>query len=293
MCFFFRLIFPVFFVDLLTYLNTVHGVVIPPAGLSDCVKNVFSFAAPLCSNLFVISMTFDRFYGIIKPHKAASFNTVKRARIMVACIVIFCGVYNIPHYFLSAVEGTHCTPYSNAMQYVYGQLYFWLSFVIGFCFPFLSLLIMNCFIINTLRNRSSLLEKANIGSKGQTQGQPQGQGQISSVKTSEIQIYIILLLVTFSFLVLTTPGQVILLYIMTVDYNASPEAFAKYYLLENIGEKMYYTNCGINFFLYVLSGRRFRTDLITLFKCRRGIKDDVVSADPKTKVTSLETDDET
>ena len=234
MCFFFRLIFPVFFVDLLTYLNTVHGVVIPPAGLSDCVKNVFSFAAPLCSNLFIISMSFNHFYGIIKPHKAASFNTVKRARIMVACIVIFCGIYNIPHYFLSAVEGTHCRPYSNTMQYVYGQLYFWLSFVIGFCFPFLSLFIMNCFIINTLRNRSSLLEKAKVSSKGHTQGQPQGQIQSSTVKTSEFQIYIILLLVTFSFLILTLPGQVILLYIMTVDYNASPEAFAKYYLLENI-----------------------------------------------------------
>ena len=206
---------------------------------------------------------------------------------MVACIVIFCGIYNIPHYFLSAVEGTHCTPYSNAMQYVYGQLYFWLSFVIGFCFPFLSLLIMNCFIINTLRNRSSLLEKANVNSKGQTQGQPQGQVQRSSVENSDIQIYIILLLVTFSFLVLTT-----LLYIMTVDYNASPETFAKCYLLENIGEKMY-TNCGINFFLYVLSGKRFRTDLITLFKCRSRINNDTVPADPKTKVTSLETDDET
>ena len=106
----------ILFADLLTYLNTVHGVVIPPEGLADWVKNVFSFAAPLCSNLFVISMTFDRFYGIIRPHKAASFNTVKRARIMVACIVIFCSIYNIPHYFLSAVEATHCTPYGKAMQ---------------------------------------------------------------------------------------------------------------------------------------------------------------------------------
>ena len=152
---------------------------------------------------------------------------------------------------------------------------------------------MNCFIINTLRNRSNLLDNANVNSKGQTQGQLQGQAPSSSVKTSEIQIYIILLLVTFSFLILTTPGQVILLYIMTVDYNSSPEAFAKYYLLENIGEKMYYTNCGINFFLYVLSGKRFRTDLITLVRCRRENKNHLVSSDKTTKVTSLETGNET
>ena len=35
------------------------------------------------SALLVVSMTFERFYSIIRPHKAASFNTVKRAKIII------------------------------------------------------------------------------------------------------------------------------------------------------------------------------------------------------------------
>ena len=34
--------------------------------------------------------------------------------------------------------------------------------------------------------------------------------------------------------------------------------------------KMYYTNNAINFFLYVISGQKFRNDLINLFKCNYG-----------------------
>ena len=34
-----------------------------------------------------------------------------------------------------------------------------------------------------------------------------------------------------------------------------------------MGEKSYYTNYAINFFLYVISGKKFRTDLAKLFGC--------------------------
>ena len=37
----------------------------------------------LCSTLFLLSMTFERFYSIIQPHKAVLLNTVKRAKITI------------------------------------------------------------------------------------------------------------------------------------------------------------------------------------------------------------------
>ena len=84
----------------------------------------------------------------------------------------------------------------------------------------------------------------------------------------EIHVYVILLLVTFAFLILTTPGTIILLYIIQVDIDTSPEAYAKFYFLESFTEKLFYTNCCINFFLYVISGRKFRKDLVNLLICR-------------------------
>ena len=35
----------------------------------------------MCSTLFILNMTFDRLYSIIRPHKAAAFNTVKKTKI--------------------------------------------------------------------------------------------------------------------------------------------------------------------------------------------------------------------
>ena len=86
------------------------------------------------------------------------------------------------------------------------------------------------------------------------------------MKNAEMQIFVTLLLVTFEFLILTTPGYMMLLYTMLFDYTKTSKAFAGYYLFYHIGQKTYYTNNAINFFLYVISGQKFRTDLINLFR---------------------------
>ena len=98
-------------------------------------------------------MTFERFYSIIRPHKAASFNTVKRAKIFVTCIVCVSIVFNIPHLFTTKQVGKSCVPFGNAIVYITGQLYCWLSLTVNFFLPFLLLLIMNNIIIKTLRKR--------------------------------------------------------------------------------------------------------------------------------------------
>ena len=41
------------------------------------------------SAFLVVSMTFEHFYSIIRPHKAASFNTVQRAKIIILGIFVF------------------------------------------------------------------------------------------------------------------------------------------------------------------------------------------------------------
>ena len=102
----------------------------------------------------------------------------------------------------------------------------------------------------------------------QSESQGRNEGQSSKLKNSEKQIFILLLLVTFAFLILTTPGYAMILYVNFVDYTKSPKSFAEYYLIYNIGQKTYYTNYGINFFLYVISGQKFRSDLINIFKLK-------------------------
>ena len=92
--------------------------------------------------------------------------------------------------------------------------------------------------------------------QGQIQGQFRSEDQSSVAKTSEIHVYVTLLYVTFASLILTTPGTIILLYIVQVDIDTSPKAYAKFFFLESFTEKLYYTKCWINFFLYVISFKK-------------------------------------
>ena len=137
-----------------------------------------------CSTLLIVSMTFDRFYSIIKPHKAAAFNTVKRAKVTITCIVMFSILFNVPQLYQTEVEGTSCIPNGKGRGSLYGQFNYWLSFILTFVFPFISLLTMNCVIINTLRQRSS-----NHLTRGHSKGQGQNKRSSTQIKTAERQIY--------------------------------------------------------------------------------------------------------
>ena len=236
----------------------VHDVQPPPNPLWYCMTSTFYiFFCFLCSTLLIVSMTFDRFYSIIMPHKAASFNTVRRTKITIACIVIISLLYSVPHMFVTSYGNWDCVPYGSAIEISDGQFYYWLSFLIQFALPFILLLIMNSFIIHKLRTRTVL---SNEKAKG-ISIKPSRPVDNPKTKSSDLQVFAILLLVTFAFLILTTPAYVFLIFVKFVDFAKTPPRFAGYFLFYNIAHKMQFTNHGINFFLYVISGKKFKTDL--------------------------------
>ena len=168
-------------------------------------------------------------------------------------------MYNFPHFFLTSPHLTQCVPYAKAGG-ILGQFYYWLSFVIQFGLPFVSLLIMNSVIIHTIRKSFNIKGKRTGNEEGQ--GQSEGQG-----KSSEMQVYATLLLVTFSFLILTTPAYAYYLYVNFFDYTKTVYRYAGFHLLGHASQKGLHTNYAVNFFLYVISGKKFRGDLVKLFKC--------------------------
>ena len=225
-----------------------------------------------------MSMTFDRFYSIIKPHKAASFNTVKRAKASIICIVIFSILFDIPHFFVTSYDGPLCLPFGDvvAMSKWYSQFYYWFSFVIQFALPFVSLLAMNSVIIHTLRTRITFRKESEIQKSFQSEGEKS--------KNSETQIYAILLLVTFAFLILVTPGYIFFILNLVIDFTASPAIYAGFILFSSTAQKLVYTNHGINFLLYVISGQKFRTDLKRLFTFKRKVN---VNEESHTNITDM------
>ena len=135
---------------------------------------------------------------------------------------------------------------------------------------------MNRVRTHTLRTRSSKTLRS------------EGKGQI--MKSSEKQFFTIFLLVAFSFFILVTPFYALNIYRMLINHTDSPKRIADFYLFYHVMHKMYYTNNAINFFLYVISGQKFKTDLVKLLRCNRKspIEVSVDLSDSNTKFTSID-----
>ena len=129
---------------------------------------------------------------------------------------------------------------------------------------------MNSVIIHTLRKRQKLkiLEMS---------GKSQAKDQNLKIKQSEKQIFIMLLLITFVFLILNIPTRALVFH-LNFSKGDTPYYYAGLNLFFQIGDKSYVTNHAINFFLYVISGKKFRTDLRSLiFSMKSSNNKDMVS----------------
>ena len=239
----------------------MHRIPIPPNQREHCLLIIYiTVAAIHCSVGLIVTLTFERFYSIVRPHKAASFNTTSRAKIIIMCIIIFCALFNVPLYFTSSSFGVNCISFSVNSGNTLINAYLLVFFFVLVLIPFTSLLIMNSVIIHTLRKRPSYQDK------GQIQGQGHAQGQVNRIKQSERQIYVMLLLVTFAFLIFYIPGISMVFYINYI-HGTTPHFYASQHFVFHFGEKSYFSNHAINFFLYVISGQKFRNDLVKLFRC--------------------------
>ena len=87
-----------------------------------------------------------------------------------------------------------------------------------------------------------------------------------SMKNAEHQLTIMLLLVTTLFFILLFPTYFRFIYLVFANRD-TPFEYAKSMIIFQISVALYITNSGINFFLYCISGQKFRNDLKELLCC--------------------------
>ena len=117
-------------------------------------------------------------------------------------------------------------------------------------------------------------------------GADESQAQYIKLKNSEKQVFTMVLLITFAFLILNIPTRA-LTYYLNFYKGDSPYYFAGVQLFYQLGEKCHYTNHGINFFLYVMSGQKFRTDLRNLFHTSESKRNRMMKSNVKTVSSSM------
>ena len=213
----------------------------------------------------VVAMNIDKFIAIKWPHKAATYSTAKRAKWTAFAIYVCCITYNLPHlYFTRLIDG-YCLGY--IVGGVYAKIYSWLNFTVDGIIPFGLLFTMNLTIVHKVRR--SHKKFGNVQSVKEPEHQHSaGQVKQRLRKSAENQLTVMLLLVTTLFLVLLLPTYVRYLYFNYVSRD-TPEKYANAMFFYRLTINLYFTNSGINFFLYCISGRKFRCDLKDLLLCRK------------------------
>ena len=151
-----------------------------------------------------------------------------------------------------------CMPY--ARDDIWNQIFMFFSFVFNAVGIFGALIIMNGFIISAVRGRKKLLQNMGDGDKPSSL-------ESKHQRSTERQITIMLLLVSFLYLILIGPGFIHFLNWLVVPPDRDPLTYANFTLSYNVCQKLFFTNNSINFFLYCISGQKFRTDLFSIFRC--------------------------
>ena len=211
----------------------------------------------------VLAMTIDKYVAIKWPHRALSYSTPKRTRIIITGLLIFVLIYNIPHIFLPNVVGGKCLGLGHFLENsIFIKIYTWSTFVLNGLIPLSMLIYMNCVIVKTVRNSRHMF-KANTATTGTGKVPTRNKGMDTrqrAMKSAESQLTIMLLLVSTLFIILLLPIYIRLIYVTFVVIT-SPSEHPSSILFFQITYKLLTTNSGINFFLYCVSGRKFRNDL--------------------------------
>ena len=218
------------------------------------------------SNMILIFITFERLIAVTKPHKAQVLCTKKNASIAVIVVfVILCLLY-IP--ILGGLKPRYYFIFENndVNFIVHGECYYCCVmnsafarlgiFLIATIIPFFVILFGNIAILVSLFLTHRTRRAMTSGSHSQS------DSQLQSLTT-------MLLLVSFSYLILTFPYTVYAIVVPTVAHLY--ESFSKYWCSRMLSFQSTFSllniNYSVNFILYCIGGKRFRDEFLTMIGC--------------------------
>ncbi|MEG7522288.1 MAG: G-protein coupled receptor, partial [Chromatiales bacterium] len=238
----------------------------------SCKLILFSFYYAIhFSVTLLVAMTAERYVAIRFPFWAHVHLTRRKSVYIIIGVAMAILALDVPNLFTrtmitNEVTGsTRCLFSGSAtldMPYGFFLLYVWqwLDASVYSFFPLTMLGIFNVLIIHTVRKRATTMRNL-----AEHDNKSAGPGVTQS--RTEQQITVMLLVVTFAFIALTTPIAVTL--ILEKSWTPPKQAHGKaiWRLWRTIVSNLMYTNHAINFLLYSLSSQKFRREVIRLLPC--------------------------
>lgn len=246
--------------DKLLYLNLVN---------SDVdMKNVgcktlafFGTFFMMYSSWILVAVTFERFIATSFPLKATSLCTVERARMVVIALAVFFIGVNF-HFFFTMEDNwapivERDCGYVDKHQWFMIRIWYWIDGLFFALIPILFLGILNALIISAVRRATN--EKKRMMGR---------EDELTETRKQVKQITAMLISVSVAFVVLQLPNCVFFIAQFYWNYDISKFEYIKYWFTMQIIFVLSDFNHCINFYLYVLSGKKFREKFLQIFGCR-------------------------
>ena len=201
----------------------------------------------------LVIMTIERMVAVHWPHHVRDIFTKRRTRVSVLVMVLLIGAVNIPSLWMNTKNDGdtsvhHCKAANPVLAY---DIWPWVDLTIYSLLPFIIMISCIVVIINTISRRRRTLTR---------------RGSVSSSRGNKVKtLTVTLLTVAIVFLLLTAP-YVIYATALNELYRKINVDFRLFYFVASF---LRYVNNSVNFFLYCVSGKTFRTELFYRLRLRK------------------------
>ncbi|XP_060081567.1 probable G-protein coupled receptor 139 [Ylistrum balloti] len=240
---------------------------------SNWTCKMVNFLGYVCSDSsvwIIVAVTVERYIAVCYPLKASNQCRIRKARFVVFVQILGLCIINL--HFLWTLElnvvisdSTEQVCDANPrFSKLVNTIWPWIDAGIYSFLPISILSVLNGFIIQKVyiakKNRKHLLTTNTKTCRRNKESFSSGEYQ---TEIASKRLTTMLLMVSFTFFLTTLPMNIIL--IMTKSWNEqTQQQKAAFYLAKTVSELLMYLNHTINFFLYCISGRKFRRQMCSL-----------------------------
>lgn len=237
-----------------TWIMVLTGFELLHQGPAACKLSIFT--TQFCvhfSAWLIVAVTVERFLAVWFPLRATTMCNLARAKFVTVMIAMIFILIN-SHIFWTAKLHTFrngqvkCVPY--AYENIVCKVFPWIYLVLYSFLPVLVLLLFNSLIIVNL-----------IKSKPLFQAMTKNDQQ---ARCDHQKLAVCLLVISFTWIITTMPRP---LYPLFMEKPRSTTAQAEAVFIRTVCFLLMYINHAVNFFIYGLTGQRFRMEL-KRFLCR-------------------------
>ena len=216
------------------------------------------------ANWVLVALTIERFLAIWFPLKVRELSTKRNTLLVLSLMLLFFALANLQ--FLFTYEEVHdqfmvwdCRPKPKFAEFI-NKIWYWIDAILYALLPTILLLVFNSLIIFAVRRSGKKQRRMTFG-----------HGKPTESLNQQRQITTMLLTSSIIFVILVLPNSIFFIVKNYWTWRETSLGISQYYLLLQIIFLLSDLSHALNFYLYCLSGRKFRQHFLKLIcPCRNG-----------------------